>query len=80
MQPVPRVSFGQSSLFGVSFHDPRVAGQSGSITDLFPVVQALIVVLHDGRTLRFPRSVFGVGVDDVTGEEFLPERQTARGT
>lgn len=70
----------QSSLFGVSFRDPRVACQSGTITDLFSVVQALIVVLHDGRTLRFSRRVFGVGIDDVTGEEFLPERQTARGT
>lgn len=45
---------------------------------LFPVVQALVVVLQWGLTLGFAGVVFGVCVDDVAGEDFLPEGKAAR--
>lgn len=49
--------------------------------DLFPVMQTLIIVLQDRNTLEFARVVtIGVGVDDVTREQFLPEGKTARDT
>lgn len=47
---------------------------------LFPVVQTLVVVFEDGGALGFARGVFGGGVDDVAGEDFLPEGEAAGGT
>lgn len=44
------------------------------------MVQALVVVLEDGRALGFARSVFGGGVDNVACEDFLPEGEAAGGT
>ena len=46
-------------------------------TDLFLVVQAFVVVFHHRQAFRLARIVFGVGVDDVAGEEFLPEGKAA---
>ena len=47
---------------------------------LFPVVQALVVVLQDWLALHFTRVVFRVCVYDVAGENLLPEGKAARGT
>tara|TARA_R110002003_G_scaffold1005_4_gene22004 strand:+ start:16173 stop:16562 length:390 start_codon:yes stop_codon:yes gene_type:complete len=43
------------------------------------MVQALVVVFEDGLAFCFAAVVFGVGVGDVAGEDFLPEGEAARG-
>jgi hypothetical protein len=45
----------------------------------FPMVQALVVVFENGLAFCFAAVVFGVGVGDVAGEDFLPEGEAARG-
>jgi hypothetical protein len=40
---------------------------------LFPVVQALVVVLEHGAALLLARIVFSRGVDDIAGENVLPK-------
>jgi hypothetical protein len=40
---------------------------------LFPVVQALVVVLEHGAALLLAGVVFSRRVDDVAGEHVLPE-------
>lgn len=47
---------------------------------LFPVVEALVVVLEDGVALLLAGLVVGAGVDDVTCEHFLPEGEATAGT
>jgi hypothetical protein len=47
---------------------------------LFPVVQALVVVVQYHFAFVLSRVVIGVGVDDVAGEHFLPEGKAPRGT
>lgn len=49
-------------------------------TDLFLMVQTLIVILHHRQAFLLAGIVFCVGVDDVAGEEFLPEGKAARWT
>ena len=46
---------------------------------LFPVVQALVVVLEHRLALCAPGPVGVGGVDDVAGEDFLPEGEAAGG-
>ena len=46
---------------------------------LLLVVQALVVVVKDGRAFRLSGVVVGGGVGDVAGEDFLPEREAAGG-
>jgi hypothetical protein len=48
-------------------------------TYLLLVVQTLVVVLKVRHAFRLARVVFGVGVCDVAGEDFLPEGEAARG-
>lgn len=45
----------------------------GSKAHLFPVVQALVVVLEHRAALLLARVVVSGGVDNVTGEHVLPE-------
>lgn len=52
-------------------------GRLGS-THLFLVVQALVVIFEHGLALHFALVVFGRGVGDVAGEDFLPEGEAAR--
>lgn len=46
---------------------------------LLLVMQTLIVVLEYGRAFCLAGIVFGVGVCDVAGEDFLPEGEAAGG-
>lgn len=54
-------------------------GGEGS-ADFFPVMQTLVVVFEDGGAFGFARGVFRGGVDNVAGEDFLPEGEAAGGT
>jgi hypothetical protein len=45
----------------------------GSWAHLFPVVQALVVVLEHGAALLLAGVVLSGSVDDVAGEHVLPE-------
>jgi len=49
----------------------------GVAAHLFLVVQALVVILEGGAALLLARVVVGVGVDDVAGEQLLPEGEAA---
>ena len=49
----------------------------GSCAHLLPVVQALVVVLEDGAALLLAGVVFSGGVDDVAGEDVLPEGEAS---
>jgi hypothetical protein len=42
-------------------------------------MQTFIIVLEDGCAFCLARVVFGVGVCDVAGEDFLPEGEAAGG-
>jgi hypothetical protein len=44
---------------------------------LFPVVQALVVVLEHGAALLLAGVVFSRRVDDVAGEHVLPEGEAS---
>ena len=44
------------------------------------MVQALVVVLEDGAALLLARVVFSGCVDDVAGEDLLPEGKASAGT
>lgn len=43
------------------------------------MVQTLVVVFENGLAFCLAGVVFGVGVGDVAGEDFLPEGEAARG-
>lgn len=44
---------------------------------LLPVVQALVVVLEDGAALLLAGVIFSGGVDNVAGEDVLPEGEAS---
>lgn len=56
------------------------SGASPNATNLLLVVQTLIVVLQHRHTFPLARVVLGIGVNDVTGQDLLPEGKAARHT
>lgn len=58
---------------------PRSRHRGRALTYLLLVMKALIVILEVGHAFGFSGVVFGVGVCDVAGEDFLPEREAAGG-
>lgn len=54
-------------------------GIGAAQTHLLLVVQALVVILENRGALLLARVVFGRGVDDVAGEDVLPERKATAG-
>lgn len=58
----------------------RVSSEPAVGSHLFLVVEALVVVLKGGIALPRPGRVVGVRIDDVAGENLLPEREAAAGT
>ena len=48
-------------------------------TDLFLVVQTLVIVFQGGEAFLAARYVVGRRVDDVAGEQLLPEGEAAGG-
>ena len=44
------------------------------------MMQTLVVIFKGGKAFFGAGHVFGGGVDDVAGEELLPEGEAARGT
>lgn len=57
----------------------RRAGKIQRVTDLLFVMQTLVVVLKHGRALLLAGVVLGGGVDDVAGEDLLPEGKASAG-
>lgn len=57
----------------------RVFRSACTQTHLLLVVQALVVVLEGGQALLRAGQVVRVAVDDVAGEDFLPEGEAAGG-
>ena len=55
-------------------------GESRSWTNLFLVMQTLVIVLQCRKAFLAAGNVVGGGVYDVAGEELLPEREAAGGT
>jgi hypothetical protein len=53
-----------------------IGGSAGLAVNLFPVMQALVVILQNWSA-RFIFSWFFVLVDDIAGEVFLPEGEAA---
>lgn len=55
----------------------RYWGFNGSYAHLLPVVQTLVVVLEHGTALLLAGVVFSGGVDNVAGEDVLPEGEAS---
>lgn len=50
------------------------------MTDLLPMMQALVIVFQHRQALLAAGDIVGGGVDDVAGEQVLPEGKTPGGT